>query len=75
MSGDPWENLEGEPMPLCPNQVGYSLRNDGMTAGHHGPTCAIKTLPGEWKDMKGKSPSEVEGPVEGVLPVVAPEPR
>ena len=45
-----------------------------MTAGHHAPTCAIETLPGEWKDMKGKSPSEGEGPVEGVLPVVAPEP-
>jgi hypothetical protein len=24
--------------------------------------------------MKGKDPSEGEGPVEGVLPVVAPEP-
>jgi len=45
-----------------------------MTAGHHAPTCAIETLQGEWKDMKGKTPSEGEGPVEGVLPVVAPEP-
>ncbi len=46
-----------------------------MTAGHHAPTCAVKTLLGEWKeDLKGKSSSEGEGPVEGVLPVVAPEP-
>ena len=46
-----------------------------MTAGHHALTCAIETLPGEWKDMKGQNPSEGEGPVEGVLPVVAPEPE
>ena len=45
-----------------------------MTAGHHAPTCVIETLQGEWKDMKGKTPPEGEGPVEGVLLVVAPEP-
>jgi hypothetical protein len=45
-----------------------------MKACHHAPTCAIKILPDERKDMKGKSPSEGERPVEGVLPVVAPEP-
>ena len=61
-------------MPLCPNHVRDSQRNDGMTAGHHAPTCAIKTPLGEWENMKGKSPSEGEGPVEEVLPVVAPEP-
>ena len=61
-------------MPLYPNHRRESQRNAGMTAGHHAPTCAIETLPGEWKDMKGKNPSEGEGPVEGVLPVVAPEP-
>ncbi len=61
-------------MPLSPNHLRDSQRNDGMTADHHAPTCAIKTLPGEWNDMKGKSPSEGEGPVEGVLSVVAPKP-
>ena len=61
-------------MPLYPNHRRESQRNDGMTAGHHAPTCAIETLQGEWKDMKGKTPPEGEGPVEGVLPVVAPEP-
>ena len=61
-------------MPLYPNHRRESQRNAGMTAGHHAPTCAIETLPGEWKDMKGKTPPEGEGPVEGVLPVVAPEP-
>jgi hypothetical protein len=61
-------------MPLSPDPARDAQRNDGRTAGHHAPTCAIKTLPAGWKDMKGKSPSEVEGPVEGVLPVVALEP-
>jgi hypothetical protein len=61
-------------MPLCPNHWRDSQRNDGVTAGHHAPTSAVKTLLGEWKDLKGKSSSEGEGPVEGVLPVVAPEP-
>ena len=61
-------------MALCPSYPRDSQMKAEMTADHHAPTRAIKTLPGEWKDMKGKSPSEGEGPVEGVLPVVAPEP-
>ena len=61
-------------MPLCPNHLRDSQRKNGRTAGHHALTCAIKTPLGELKNMKGKSPTEVEGPVEGVLPVVAPEP-
>jgi hypothetical protein len=56
-------------MPLCPNHRRDSQRNDGVTAGHHAPTCAVKTLLGEWKELKGKSSSEGEGPVEGVLPL------
>ncbi len=45
-----------------------------MTAGHHAPTCAIKTPLGEGENLKVKSPTKGEGPVEEALPVVAPEP-
>jgi len=45
----------------------------GGTAGHHAPSCAIKTPLVEWKNMKVKSPIEGEGPVEEVLPEVARE--
>jgi hypothetical protein len=60
-------------MPSCPNHLRAFQRKIGRTAGHHAPICAIKTPLGEWENMKGRTPSEGEGPVEGVLPVVAQE--